>query len=153
MMWKRLVASAATLLVVVILSAPAMADVNVVIRVAPPAPRVEVVPGPRAGHVWVPGHWAWRSGQHVWVGGHWVRERAGMHWHPSRWVLRNGDWYFVAGGWNRAPYLRDSDHDGVANRFDRDRDNDGVRNRRDRDRDGDGVRNRRDARPDNPNRR
>ena len=34
----------------------------------PPPPRYEVVPAPRRGMVWVPGHWA---GPHTWVDGHW----------------------------------------------------------------------------------
>lgn len=135
-------------------SLPVAADVNVVVRVAPPAARVEVVPAPRVGYVWAPGHWVWRDGRHLWIGGLWIRERPGMHWHPSRWVHHDGQWRFVAGGWAGQPYVvRDRDGDGVPNRLDRDRDNDGVRNRADRDRDGDGVRNRRDARPNNPNRR
>jgi hypothetical protein len=40
---------------------------------AMPAPLVEVVPGPRAGYAWVPGHWTWRRGGWVWVKGHHVR--------------------------------------------------------------------------------
>lgn len=153
-MWKRIATASVLAMASIATSLPASAEVNVIVRVAPPAPRYEVVPAPRGGHVWAPGHWVWRDGRHVWVRGHWVRERPGMHWHPGHWVQRDGHWHFVGGGWNRRPYaMRDSDRDGVPNRFDRDRDNDGVRNRADRDRDGDGVRNRRDARPDNPNRR
>jgi hypothetical protein len=51
--------------------APAVssAGVNVDIDVAPPAPRVEVVPAARPGWVWAPGYWAWRGREHVWVGG------------------------------------------------------------------------------------
>ena len=140
-MWKRIATAGVFAIASIAASLPAGAEVNVVIRVAPPAPRFEFVPAPRVGHVWAPGHWAWRDGRHVWVGGHWVRERRGMHWHPSHWVHRDGHWHFVGGGWNHKPYAkRDSDRDGVANRHDRDRD-------------GDGVPNRRDARPDNPNRR
>ena len=138
-MWKRLAMAGACALACLAASLPAAADV--VVRIAPPGPRVEVVPAPRAGYVWAPGYWSWRDGRHVWVGGHWVKERHGMHWHPSRWVERDGRWHLVPGGWNAKPYaLRDSDRDGVPNRVDRDRD-------------GDGVPNRRDARPDNPLRR
>jgi hypothetical protein len=52
-------------------------------------------------------------------------------------------------GYGARPYRRDSDRDGIPNRWDRDRDNDGIENRLDRDRDGDGVPNRWDRRPDN----
>ena len=39
----------------------ASAQVGVDITVAPPAPRVEVVPPPRVGFVWAPGYWEWRG--------------------------------------------------------------------------------------------
>ena len=45
---------------------------------------------------------------------------------------------------------RDTDRDGIPNRYDRDLDNDGRPNHRDWDRDGDGVPNRHDRRPNNP---
>lgn len=54
---------------------------------------------------------------------------------------------------NHPRQMRDSDRDGIPNRYDRDRDGDGVPNRYDRDRDGDGTRDRNDRRPNNPNRR
>ena len=39
-------------------SQPAFAQVAVVVgERAMPAPRVEVVPAPRHGYAWVPGHW------------------------------------------------------------------------------------------------
>ena len=34
---------------------------------ARPAPVYEVTPGPRAGYVWIPGHW----NRGAWVRGHW----------------------------------------------------------------------------------
>src|SRR5688572_27896130 len=125
-MSKQLALASACILAALTASVPENADVNVVVRDAPPAPRYEVVPMHRAGHLWAPGHWAWRDDRHVWVDGHWVRERHGMHWHPSRWEHRDGHWHLVAGGWNARPYgRRDADRDGIANRNDRDRDNDG----------------------------
>jgi hypothetical protein len=53
-------------------SGTAQAQVVVGAR-AMPAPIVEVVPAPRAGFAWVPGHWTWRRGGWVWVKGHHVR--------------------------------------------------------------------------------
>lgn len=136
-MLKRLATAGALSLALSVLSAPALAEI--VIRVAPPAPRAEVVPAARAGYVWAPGHWEWRNNnRHVWVNGHWIRERRGMYWQPDRWSQRDGRYYFVPGSWGARPW---------------DRDGDGVRNRADRDRDGDGVPNRFDSRPNNPNRR
>jgi hypothetical protein len=146
------------------------AQAQIYVEVAPPAPRYEVAPAPRAGHVWVPGHYEWRGGEYSWVSGHWVTERPGYTYREPRWVQRaNGQWYMVGNSWERGPY-GDRDHDGVANRYDRDRDGDGIpnrydnnrrnrmgpnadldrdgiANRYDRDIDGDGVRNRNDDYP------
>jgi hypothetical protein len=113
-------------------SLPGMADVDISLNFAPPAPQYEVVPAPRAGYVWSPGHYVYRDGRHVWVSGSFIAERPGYVYHAPRWVERSGRWYYQAPRWDR-------DGDGVANRFDRDRD-------------GDGVRNRFDSRPNNPNR-
>ena len=83
--------------------APAVgiSGVNVDINVAPPAPQVEEVPGPRAGFVWAPGYWAWRGHNHVWVRGHWMPERRGYHWEPDRWEQRGPHWHYVPGHWVR----------------------------------------------------
>ena len=101
-------------------SADALAvPVGVDIRIGPPPPRVEVVPAPRRGYVWVPGYWGWRGNRHYWVGGTWVRERPGyVYAHPGG--VQEGDhWRFNRGAWNRG----DRDRDGVPNRFDRHPDN------------------------------
>jgi len=84
-------------------SAPSLgsAAVLVDVDVAPPAPRVEVVPAARPGYVWAPGFWAWRGGAHVWVRGHWVRERPGFHWVPDGWVAAGPRWHYVPGHWER----------------------------------------------------
>ena len=71
------------------------------IVVAPPAPRVVVVPEPRAGYVWAPGYWRWDGGQHVWIEGRWLPERRGYRWVPDRWDERGGRWYFEEGHWAR----------------------------------------------------
>ncbi len=121
---------------------PAAAEIYV--NIAPPAPRHEVVPAPRAGYVWVPGYYDWRGNRHVWVRGNWQRQRHGYYWHPNRWTERDGRWWLEKGRWDRERF---AEHRGRG-----DRDRDGVPNRVDRDRDGDGVPNRLDRRPDNPNR-
>jgi hypothetical protein len=97
--------------------------VNII--VAPPPPRSEVVPAPRRGFEWAPGHWEWRNRRHVWTAGHWVQARRGYSYEAPRWVENNGRWNMNQGRWVRA-----------------------TRN----DRDGDGVRNSRDSAPNNPNR-
>ncbi|RQH04389.1 OmpA family protein [Paraburkholderia dinghuensis] len=48
---------------------PASAQVMMFV---PPAPRREIVPPPRFGHVWVRGQWVWQHGRYVWVPGHWI---------------------------------------------------------------------------------
>jgi hypothetical protein len=79
----------------------ASAGVGVDIDIAPPAPQVEIVPGPRVGYVWAPGFWEWRGGTHVWVGGRWRGERAGYHWAPDRWEQRGSHWHHNQGHWER----------------------------------------------------
>ena len=52
------------------LFAPAAEAARVVVRVAPPASRVEVrTVAPSHGHVWVGGYWRWNGSAHVWVAG------------------------------------------------------------------------------------
>ena len=99
------------------------ADAVVYVRTAPPAPREEVIPEARRGHVWSAGHWEWRNRKHEWVAGNWVRERRGYTYNQPTWVESNGRWSMQRGSWRRG------------------------------DRDGDGVPNRLDRAPDNPNRR
>jgi hypothetical protein len=125
-MWKRKLLVGALLAASIgIIPATASADVGIILDIAPPAPRYEVVPAPRPGYVWAPGFWDWRGARHVWVRGHWERERRGYHWNPSRWEQHNGRWVLNRGDWDRGEhYARgDRDHDGVSNRFDRAPDN------------------------------
>lgn len=91
---------------------PQVAEAQVFVQVAPPAPRVERVPAPRRGYVWAPGHWEWRNHRYVWAGGTWVRERRGYRYRAPTWVEHNGRWEQRRGGWDR-------DGDGIPNRYDR----------------------------------
>jgi hypothetical protein len=127
----------------------AQAAVNAVVTIAPPAPLVEVVPAPRRGYVWAPGHYEWRHGEYTWTRGHWLSARHGYEYREPRWVQRgNGEWVMVGNSWERGAY-GDRDHDGVPNRYDADsRRFSGPRG----DMDGDGVQNRYDRHPRNPNR-
>jgi hypothetical protein len=96
-----------------------------IITVAPPAPRTEVVPAPRAGWIWAPGHYEYNDGQYAWTEGHWMHERSGYEYREPRWVQRgDGSWYLVGNSWehrfdDRHARGRDSDGDGVPDRFDR----------------------------------
>jgi hypothetical protein len=104
------------------------ASADVFVRVAPPAPRVEVVPEARHGYVWVPGYWDYRGHRHVWVAGTYVHERPGYRYEAPHWVAHDGGWRMEHGRWSHA----DRDHDGVPDRYDHDRDGDGVPNAFDR---------------------
>ena len=95
---------------------PAAARTDIVVNVAPPPVRYEVVPAPRVGYVWVPGYWEWRRHRHVWIGGHWTRHRPGYVYAPAAWVERDSRWYYRGPRWDR-------DGDGVPNRYDRAPDN------------------------------
>ncbi|KAF1019369.1 MAG: hypothetical protein GAK30_03153 [Paracidovorax wautersii] len=66
------------------------------VEVAPPAPRVEVVPPPRVGYVWVPGFWAWDAParRHVWVEGRWEAVRPQAHYVPPHWHADGPFWVF-----------------------------------------------------------
>ena len=101
----------------------------------PPPPRHEVMPHPRRGMVWVPGHWEWRGHRYVWLQGYWVKARPGYYYREPRWVEHGGRWEMRPGGWDR-------DGNGVPDRY-----------QRPHDRDRDGVPNRYDRNPDNPYRR
>src|SRR4051794_18132185 len=87
-----------------LLSAPSVsraADIDIDIGVAPPAPMVEEVPGPRSGQVWIPGHWSWREDRHVGVRGPWGGGRVGSRWMPARGEQRGPRWHCVPGHWER----------------------------------------------------
>ena len=74
---------------------------RVVIEIAPPAPRVEVIPVMHAGYTWAPGYWNWQHNQHVWVNGHSMRERKGYDWAPDRWNQVSNGHEFERGHWTR----------------------------------------------------
>ena len=80
-------------------AAPAGVDID--IAIAPPVPRVEVVPAPRLGFVWAPGYWEWRGNAHVWIGGRWITARPGYYWVPDRWEQHGPHWHHYPGHWAR----------------------------------------------------
>jgi hypothetical protein len=97
----------------------ASAAVNVYFHEAPPPPRVEVVPAPRHGYVWVDGYWGVQGHHHAWKAGHWERERHGYTYNQSQWTQHDNRWELNRGGWTR----NDRDGDGVPNSRDRAPDN------------------------------
>jgi hypothetical protein len=101
------------------ITGPATAAVQVYLDTAPPALRVETVPAPRHGYVWVPGYWSAHKHKYVWVKGTWVRARPGYTYHSPRWVEHEGRWAMESGRWAHG----DRDHDGVPNAVDHQPDN------------------------------
>ncbi|MGE5171804.1 MAG: hypothetical protein ACM3JC_15690 [Rudaea sp.] len=83
------------------LGALGSAHADVYVRVAPPAPRYEVVPALPSGWVWVPGYWNWNGHRYVWVRGHRVHGRHGEHWVGHRWHRDHGRWRMERGHWDR----------------------------------------------------
>lgn len=75
---------------------------RVVIRVAPPEPRHEVVlPRPGPNHVWVPGYWNWNGTAYAWVPGVWqLPPRRHSRWIPGHYRhFRRGGWEWIPGHW------------------------------------------------------
>lgn len=66
---------------------------------APPAYREERW-APRAGFIWVKGHYEWRGGEWAWIPGHYERERAGYRYVEPRYEQRNGAWVTIGGTWS-----------------------------------------------------
>jgi hypothetical protein len=85
------------------LVAPAQVSVNInvpgIIAVAPPAPRYEVMPAPRAGQVWIQGNWYWGSNDYAWRPGRWEPARPDYDYAPGRWVRADGGYRWVEGSW------------------------------------------------------
>lgn len=91
-----------SLLVVACASAtPVFAQVNLNIRIAPPALEYETAPAIAPGYVWVPGYWAWHGDRYIWVRGRTVVQRDGYRWAPDRWEQRDQTYYRNPGHWER----------------------------------------------------
>lgn len=78
--------------------APAHAEININIDIAPPAPRYEVVPQVPTGYIWAPGYWSWSNNHYVWVSGHRIVARTGYRWVPDHWEKGNR---YREGYWER----------------------------------------------------
>jgi hypothetical protein len=90
----------ASIAVMALYSTPASAQIVVGPVGPPPPPRVEVLPPPRRGFVWDPGHWRWVGNRYAWIGGHW-RPMRGGRWAPGHWVQRGPNWMWAEGRWVR----------------------------------------------------
>ncbi len=83
------------------LFAPPASAARVVVKVGPPAARVEVRGhAPSARHAWVGGYWRWNGSAHVWVAGGWtVPPHHGGVWVDGHWKKASGGWTWVPGHW------------------------------------------------------
>jgi len=113
------VAALVALAVCVDLAGSAQAQVAVIVgERGMPAPIVEVVPAPRAGYTWVPGHYVWRGGAWFWVKGHHergvieampapivevvpARPSPGHVWIKGHHAFEGGRWVWHPGVWVR----------------------------------------------------
>jgi hypothetical protein len=94
----------AAVLATVLIGGSATSFAQVEVTIAPPAPRVEVIPvapGPADVWVWRPGHWRWNGADYVWQRGHYARRiRAGADWIPGHWdATPSGHYVWVGGHW------------------------------------------------------
>ena len=80
---------------------PVVSMAQIVVRVAPPAPVVEVHERPpHAGWVWIDGYHRWDGHRYVWVKGYWRRPpHPGSAWVAHHWEHRGDGWVMVDGHW------------------------------------------------------
>ena len=78
---------------------PAAAEI--IIQVAPPAPRYEPIPvAPPGSWAWIPGRWRWGGNAYAWVPGRYMpREQRYAGWVPGHWAPRGGGWTWIGGHW------------------------------------------------------
>jgi len=79
----------------------ALAQLNVNISLAPPAPQFETVPALAPDQTWAPGYWGLNGDRYVWVRGRPIAQRTGYRWDPDRWENRDGNYYRQTGRWTR----------------------------------------------------
>ena len=115
-------------LVAVPFCASAQVSINInipgLVAVAPPPPRMEPLPPPRAGYIWVPGNWRYRENAYAWHQGYWQPARADYDYAPGRWVRADGGWRWVEPNWKPVKYKKDRDHGHHDHEHDRGHDHD-----------------------------
>ena len=91
--------SLALVLATGVFAAPAHAQINISVTIAPPAPQQEMMPAISPGYVWAPGYWGWNGDRYIWVRGRTIVQREGYRWEPDRWEQRGRVYYRTAGHW------------------------------------------------------
>lgn len=74
---------------------------QVVVRIGPPPPVVEVRPAmPGPGYVWIGGYHRWDGARYVWTPGRWaVPPHRGGAWVAGHWTHRHDGYIWVEGHW------------------------------------------------------
>jgi hypothetical protein len=101
--WISLSLAGLTVIGATLITSPKSDAAEVVVRVAPPAARVETIPPPPGrAYAWDPGHWQWNGRTYVWIPGQYIAyPHRYRRWIPGHWVNRGGGWYWVQGHWRR----------------------------------------------------
>jgi WXXGXW repeat (2 copies) len=96
-------------------TAPAIAQIGIVIGRTPPPLRYERrPPPPGAGFVWIDGYWGANGGRYVWVPGRWDHPPyAGGYWSHPHYDRYADGWHYHEGHWDREDHgdHRDDHHD------------------------------------------
>jgi len=117
---KQLFKPAVLAAFVTILSAPAIAQVQVDvpgidIRIghrAPPRLRHEIRPHrPSRDHIWIAGAWDWRGNDWAWVPGRWDRPGdRGVRWIRPRYHREGSAWRYEPGHWSNQRLVEGDDY-------------------------------------------
>ena len=84
-----------------LISTQSLAQLNINITLAPPAPIYETIPMMEPGYIWAPGYWAWHDDRHIWIRGRTIVQRTGYRWEPDRWDQRGSGYYQTPGRWQQ----------------------------------------------------
>ncbi len=75
---------------------------DVVVKLPPPAHRVEIPgPPPAANQEWNAGSWTFEGGQFVWTPGHWETPPPGRVWERGHFRQIGNEWHLIPGYWRR----------------------------------------------------
>ncbi|PUA19724.1 hypothetical protein [Glaciimonas sp. PCH181] len=74
-------------------------SIDIVLKNAPPPPKVESIPSPRTGLIWIPGIWNYVGGWYVWQAGGWELDREGQQYVSARWIQHAHGWQLHPGRW------------------------------------------------------
>ncbi|KAF3996280.1 hypothetical protein [Glaciimonas immobilis] len=80
--------------------------ISLVLKTPPPPSKVELIPSPRAGMVWVPGMWNYVCGWYTWQNGGWELDRKGQCYVQAEWKQCAAGWQLHHGYWQELPRNR-----------------------------------------------